>query len=85
MDLPLPRLRFRFRRLGSTLTCVVFFATDLPVRGRAEVWTIDAIQSSVSLDYFIRSSQHIWWNRQVDLFRRFQINNQFQLPRSLHR
>jgi hypothetical protein len=28
MDFPLPRLRFRFDRLGSTRTCVVFFAMN---------------------------------------------------------
>jgi hypothetical protein len=28
MDFPLPRLRFRLGRLGSTRTCVVFFAIN---------------------------------------------------------
>jgi hypothetical protein len=40
IDLPLPCLRFRFGRLGSTLTRVAFFAMNLPVRDRGEVWTI---------------------------------------------
>jgi hypothetical protein len=62
MDLPLPRLRFRFGRLGSTRTCVVFFAMYLPVRGRVEVWTIQRVSVKSSLDHFIRPVQHGVWN-----------------------
>jgi hypothetical protein len=32
-----------------------------------------------SLDDLVRSCQHIRWNRQPDLFSRFQIEHQFEL------
>jgi Novel STAND NTPase 1 len=73
MHLPLPRLRFRFGLLGSTRTCVVFFAMRLPVRGRLEVWNnSNDYRPGVSLDDLIRPSQHIRRNRDADLFRRGQ-------------
>jgi hypothetical protein len=54
-------LRFRFGRLGSTRTCVVFFAMYLPVRGRVEVWTIQRVSVKSSLDHFIRPVQAGLW------------------------
>ena len=29
-------------------------------------------------------SQHIWWNRQIDLFGGFEIDDEFKLRRLLH-
>jgi hypothetical protein len=75
MDFPLPRLRFRFGRLGSTRTRGVFFVMNLPVKDKAEVWTIQRVSVQSSLDDFIRPYQHIRRNREADLRRRFQIDD----------
>jgi hypothetical protein len=37
------------------------------------------------LEHFIRSRQHVRRNRQADLFRCFQIDDEFELRRLLHR
>ncbi len=35
-------------------------------------------------DHSIRSHQHIRWNRQADLLRRFQVDNELELDRLLN-
>jgi hypothetical protein len=40
---------------------------------------------SVSFDHLVRSYQHIRRDRQADLFSRFQIDDEFELLRLLHR
>ena len=37
------------------------------------------------LDHPIRPHQHVRWNRQADLLRRFQVDHQLKLRRLLHR
>jgi hypothetical protein len=49
MDVPLARLRFRFDRLGSTRTRVVFFAMNTPVRNKAEVCIFNENRSNLHL------------------------------------
>jgi len=78
MDFPLPR-RFRFGRLGSTRTCVAFFAMNWSVRDRAEVWTIERVSVQSSFDHLVRPEQHRLRNRESDLLRGFQIDYQFEL------
>src|SRR5439155_5461463 len=41
--------------------------------------------ASPSLDYFVRPRQHVGRDRQADLFRRFQIDNELKLRRLFHR
>src|SRR5215813_5495116 len=38
-----------------------------------------------SLDNFVRSHQHIRWNRQADLLGRFQVDDELKLRRLFHR
>jgi hypothetical protein len=83
MDLPLPRLRLRFGRLGSTRTCFFFFAMNLSVRDRAEVWTIQRVSVQSSFDHLICSHQDIGRDCQPDLLGGLQIDHQLELGRPL--
>jgi hypothetical protein len=38
-----------------------------------------------SLDHLVRSRQHARWNREADLLRRFQVDNELKLGRLLDR
>ena len=42
------------------------------------------IRNSQSLEHFVRRSQHVGRNREVDLRRRFEIDHQFEFHRLLH-
>ena len=48
--------------------------------------TVDRLNAgTMSLDYSVRSHQHIRRDRQADLLRRFQIDDELKLHRLLHR
>src|SRR5262245_66642319 len=60
-----------------TLTFPFMFVSALSTRHS----TLDT--RPFSLDYPIRSCQHIWRNRETDLLGRFQINDELELRRLL--
>ena len=75
----MPRLRFRFRRLGSTLTCVVFFAMNLPVRGQTlGADNLKGDRSDVSLDHLFGSHHHNRGNRQAERLGSLEIDHQLK-------
>jgi hypothetical protein len=78
MDLPLQRLRFRFGRLGSTRTCVVFFAMNLFARGGV---AFNDYWSSLSLDHLFGPHEHKRGNREVKSLGGLEINHQLKLRR----
>jgi hypothetical protein len=49
------------------------------------LWTIQRVSVQSSLNHLVRSRQHIGGNRQADLLGRFQIDNELELCRLLHR
>jgi hypothetical protein len=49
------------------------------------VWTIQRVSVQSSLNHLIRPHQHVGRNRQADLLSRFEIDDELELLRLLHR